>query len=119
MQNADCRALPTPDPRLFPMILREWHGWTSRENAAAYERLLREVVFPHIVAVPGSMGAYLSRRDAGDEVEFVTHTLFESMDAVRAFAGEDYATAVVPPEAQRLLTRYDAASLHYEVVLRP
>lgn len=101
------------------MILREWHGWTRGADAAAYERLLRDSVFPHIAAVPGSAGAYLSRRDTGDEVEFVTHTLFESMDAVREFAGAEYATAIVPPEAQRLLTRFDAESVHYEVVLGP
>jgi len=101
------------------VIGRIWHGWTTPENADAYEALLRSEVLPAIDRVPGFLGAHLLRRDAGGEVEFVTLTLFESLDAVRAFAGEDYETAVVPPEARRLLTHFDARSAHYEVVDAP
>jgi hypothetical protein len=61
----------------------------------------------------------LLRDDSGDEVEFVTVTLFESLDAVRVFAGDDYEAAVVPPEARKLLTRFDERSRHYETLVTP
>jgi antibiotic biosynthesis monooxygenase (ABM) superfamily enzyme len=101
------------------MISRVWHGWTKPENADAYEALLRNTIFPWIEGVDGYRGAYLLRRDAGGEVEFVTITRFDSLDAVRAFAGEDYETAVVLPEADALLSRYDARSAHFETVVEP
>jgi antibiotic biosynthesis monooxygenase (ABM) superfamily enzyme len=99
------------------MIGRIWHGWTARENADAYERLLRAEVLPGIGRrVEGYRGAYVLRRESGDEVEFVTVTLFDSLDA---FAGEDQEVAVVPPEARRLLARFDERSAHYETVVEP
>jgi heme-degrading monooxygenase HmoA len=102
------------------MIGRIWHGWASRENADAYEQLLRAEVLPGIGhRVEGYRGAYVLRRESGDEVEFVTVTLFDSLDAVRAFAGEDHEVAVVPPEARRLLARFDERSAHYETVVEP
>lgn len=101
------------------MIARLWHGWTTRENADAYEALLRGEVLPGIHRVPGYHGAYLLRRDAGQEVEFVTLTLFESWDAVRAFAGPDLEAAVVPAAARKLLARFDARSVHYDTLLTP
>jgi heme-degrading monooxygenase HmoA len=100
------------------MISRLWHGWTSRENADAYEDLLRREILPGIHRVKGYRGAFLLRKDAGDEIEFVTLTMFDSMDAVRAFAGDNYAVAVVPAEARKLLSRFDARSEHYETILR-
>jgi heme-degrading monooxygenase HmoA len=99
------------------VIARLWHGWTSRDNADAYERFLRERMFPSIHRVPGFLGADLLRRDAGDEIAFVTITRFESLDAVRAFAGEDYEQAVIEPEARALLARHDERSEHFEVVI--
>jgi heme-degrading monooxygenase HmoA len=101
------------------MIGRIWHGWTTPENAGSYEQLLRAEVLPGIHRVEGYRGAYLFRRAAGDEVEFVTLTLFESLDAVRAFAGDDYEAAVVPPPARALLARFDTRSAHYDVVIEP
>ena len=101
------------------MISRLWHGWTTREKADAYEELLRTKILPGIHRVDGYLGAYLLRRDAEDGVEFATLTLFESMDAVRAFAGEDYEVAVVPPEARKLLSKFDQTSKHYETVIQP
>ena len=101
------------------MISRIWHGWATRENADAYEELLRSEVLPRIHRVDGYRGAYLLRRDAGDEVEFVTITQFDSLDSVRAFAGEDYERAVVLPEAQRMLSRFDERSAHYETRIEP
>ena len=101
------------------MIGRLWHGWTSRDNADAYEELLRSEVLPGIHKVDGYRGAYLLRRDVEEGVEFVTLTLFESMDSVRAFAGEHYEVAVVPPKARELLSRFDPTSDHFEVIIQP
>ena len=101
------------------MISRVWHGWTTRENADAYQDSLTAEVLPGIHRVQGYRGAYLLRRDAGDEVEFVTITLFDDLDAVRRFAGEDYTIAVIHEPARRLLTRFDERSTHYETVLTP
>lgn len=99
------------------MISRIWHGWTSPANADAYESLLKEEIFVGIGrrAIPGYRGIHLLRRDLGGEVEFVTIMRFDSIEAVRAFAGEDYEAAVVPPKARALLSRYDGRSQHYEV----
>jgi heme-degrading monooxygenase HmoA len=99
------------------MIARLWHGYTRPGDADAYERLLREEIFRGIAsrAIPGYRGIELFRRPVGEEVEFVTLMRFDSLDAVRAFAGEDHEAAVVPAEAQTLLARYDRRSVHYEV----
>ena len=99
------------------MIGRLWHCWTTRENAKAYETLLRSEILPGIDRIPGYRGASLFRRDLGKEVEFVTLTVFASLDSVRAFAGTDYEVSVVPPEARRLLARFDRRSEHYQIVL--
>ena len=101
------------------MIARLWRGWTSRENAEPYERFLREQMFPSMQRVAGFRGAELLRRDAGDEVAFVTITRFDSYDAVRAFAGEDYERAVIEPEARALLFRHDERSEHFDVAIAP
>jgi antibiotic biosynthesis monooxygenase (ABM) superfamily enzyme len=74
-------------------------------------------MFPSIHQVPGFLGAELLRRDAGDEVAFVTITRFDSLDAVRAFAGDDYEQAVIEPEARALLTRHNERSEHFELVI--
>ena len=99
------------------MIGRIWHGWTTPENADAYESLLKNEIFVGIGKrqIAGYRGIHLLRRDLGDEVEFVTVMWFDSLDAVRAFAGEDYEVAVVPPEARAILARFDARSQHYDV----
>jgi heme-degrading monooxygenase HmoA len=99
------------------MICRIWHGWTSSANADAYEHLLRSEVFRGIAGrdIPGFQGIELLRRLADDSVEFVTLMWFESLEAVRAFAGDDYEAAVVPPAARALLQRFDARSAHYDV----
>jgi len=99
------------------MIGRIWHGWTTPANADAYETLLKNEIFVGIGdrQIDGYRGINLLRRDLGDEVEFITLMWFDSLDAVRAFAGSDYEVAVVPPEARALLSRFDARSQHYEV----
>ena len=99
------------------MICRIWHGWTTPANADAYERLLRSEIFRGIAerGILGYRGIELLRGQADDSVEFVTLMWFDSIEAVRAFAGTDYEVAVVPPEARALLERFDARSAHYEV----
>lgn len=99
------------------MISRVWHGWTTPANADAYEALLKSEVFTGIQnrQIAGYRGIHLFRRSLGDEVEFVTVMWFDSIEAVRAFAGDDYEVAVVPPRARTLLSRFDARSQHYEV----
>jgi heme-degrading monooxygenase HmoA len=96
------------------MIARTWHGYTTAQNADAYERLLKTTILPGIHRVAGYRGAYLLRRAVGSEVEFVTVTLWDSLDAVREFAGPDYEKAVILEEAHRLLARFDARSAHYD-----
>lgn len=103
------------------MISRIWHGWTIRSNADAYENLLRTEILPGIErrGIDGYLGAHLLRRDVDEGVEFITICWFASMEAVRAFAGDEHETAVVPPRARQLLSRFDARSQHYETVLTP
>ena len=99
------------------MISRIWHGWTSPLNADAYEQLLREEVFAGIKErrIPGFVGIQMLRRSYESEVEFVTIMRFESIDAIKVFAGEDYEACVVPPAARALLSRFDQRSQHYEI----
>jgi heme-degrading monooxygenase HmoA len=99
------------------MISRIWRGWTTPQNADAYESLLRTEIFPGIIGrhIAGFRRIELYRASVGDEVEFVTVMWFDSMDAVKAFAGADYETAVVPPKARAVLKRFDPRSQHYEV----
>jgi heme-degrading monooxygenase HmoA len=99
------------------VIGRIWHGWTAPENADAYEDLLRTEIFVGIQQrhIQGYRGIHLLRRESGGEVEFVTVMWFDSIAAVRAFAGQDYEVAVVPAKARALLSRFDPRSQHYEV----
>jgi len=99
------------------MIARMWHGWTSGANADKYEALLRDEIFLGIASrnIPGFHRIQLLRRSHGTEVEFVTIMEFESLEAVRTFAGDDYEAAVVPLKAQAMLARFDARSQHFEV----
>jgi heme-degrading monooxygenase HmoA len=99
------------------MISRIWHGWTTLENADRYEHLLKTEVFPGIFAknVAGFERIELFRRNIRDEVEFITVMWFDSLEAVKAFAGDDYETAYVPDAARRVLKRFDAQSQHFEI----
>jgi hypothetical protein len=99
------------------MISRIWHGYTTRANAESYEALLKEEIFTGIRDrhIPGFREIQLFRRDLEGEVEFITVMWFDTLDAVRLFAGEDYALAVVPPKARLVLKRFDERSQHYEV----
>lgn len=98
-------------------IRRIWHGWTTPENADAYERILRTQVIPGIEAkaIPGYRGIEVLRRVHDAEVEFVTIMTFDSLQNVVDFQGEDYARAYVPDVARAVLQRWDDEAAHYEV----
>ena len=100
------------------MIKRIWNGYTTPENADAYERLLDSFVFPGIEAkkIPGYRSIELLRREAGDEVQFTTVMSFDSLDNVIAFQGADYEAAYVPEEARKILKRWDQRSTHHQVL---
>lgn len=102
------------------MIARIWHGWTSPENENAYEKIFMEETAVNIgnKKIPGYKGIELLKRAVGNEVEFITIMYFDTMDAIKGFAGEDYEKAVVPEKAQKTLLRYDATSQHYEIIKR-
>lgn len=99
------------------MICRIWRGWTELGTANAYERLLKQEIFVNIAGrgIEGYRGLQLLRQEREGEVEFVTLMWFDTLAAVRSFAGEDYEQAVVPPKARAMLSRYDLRSQHYEV----
>lgn len=101
------------------MIARLWRGWTTPENGDAYETLLREHILPGIHRVDGFRGAYILRQDEQNEVAFVIMTLFESLDAVKGFAGADYTVPVIEPEARKLLSRFESTAFHYDVKMAP
>jgi heme-degrading monooxygenase HmoA len=100
------------------MVTRMWRGWTAAGDADAYERFLRTELFPAVAQLPGFHGARILRRPVEhEEEEFVTLTTFESLQAVRAFAGDDFESPVIEPEAERLLSRYERRAVHYETVV--
>ena len=101
------------------MIARVWRGWAKNENADAYEKLLREVVYPGLRQIKGYRGGYIFRQNSEDETEFVTVNFFESLQAVEAFAGANYETPVFEPEARRLLSWVEPTARHYEVKHAP
>jgi len=103
------------------MISRIWHGWTTRENANAYEDLLKTEIFIGIANrnIQGYRGIHLLRRDVAEGVEFITVMWFDTLEDVIAFAGEDYEAAVVPPKARQVLSHFDQRSAHYDVLVNP
>ena len=100
------------------MIARTWKGSARPEHADAYVAHLRESTFPQLKTIPGHRGAYVLRRDGASVVEFTVITLWESIDVIRRFSGNDPELAVVPPAAQALLAFYDDRASHWEVPLQ-
>jgi antibiotic biosynthesis monooxygenase (ABM) superfamily enzyme len=96
------------------LITRLWRGWTALEDAQAYADFLLGSLFPSMRQIDGFVDADVLRRREGDEVAFVTLTRFDSLDAIRAFAGHDYEVPVIEPEALALLSRYDERATHFE-----
>jgi antibiotic biosynthesis monooxygenase (ABM) superfamily enzyme len=102
------------------MICRLWRGWTTPENADTYQRIVHTEVIPSIEArkIRGFRHIDLMKRDLVDEVEFQTMMWFDSLDAIKAFVGEDYAVSHVPARARAVLKRFDHHAAHYEVIDR-
>ena len=97
------------------MIVRVWHGWAAPADADAYARHATETVFPSLARIDGFRGAMLLRRDDPPAVEFVVETIWESLEAVREFAGDELEVAVVEPAARRVLSRFDDYVRHYQL----
>jgi len=99
------------------MVARIWKGYTSFENADAYENFLKTEFMPAVEKknIPGYKKFQLLRKEDKDEVSFITIMWFENIEQIKAFAGEDYEKAVVHPTAQALLRRYDSHSGHFEL----
>ena len=100
------------------MIVRFWHGWTKRADTKTYEKMLRDEIFPSIAArnIKGYRGAELFIREDGNETEFVTLLRFDSMDAVKEFAGSNETKPVIFPGVEKLLTRMEPAR-HYRIAI--
>jgi len=99
-------------------IKRLWHGWTTKENADKYQKVLTTEVLPGIEAkeISGYKKIEVLRFEQETEVEFVTIMTFESLQAVIDFQGEDYKKCYVPDVAQKVLKRWDKESTHYELI---
>lgn len=102
------------------MICRLWRGWTTPENAEAYQHIVLAQVIPGIEArnIAGFRHIDLMKVDHGEEIEFQTLMWFDSINAIIDFMGEDYAQSHVPNEAQAVLKRFDRRAAHYEVIDR-
>lgn len=101
------------------MIMRLWHGWTTNENADAYDQLVSTKILPAIHRIQGYQGAYLLRRPVEEGVEFITLTMWDSMDAVKEFDGGSGHTSVVPAEARAILSHFDDFAENFEYRLIP
>lgn len=97
------------------MIARIWTGAVRKEDGDAYARYMRKTGVAGYAQVRGNRGVWMLRRDAGELAEFMMFTLWDSLDAVKAFAGEDYETAVFYPEDERFLVARDLRTEHYDV----
>ena len=97
------------------MIARIWSGKVRREGGDAYVAYIQETGIAEYKATPGNQGAWLLRRDDGDLAEIITFSLWDSLDAVRGFAGDDVEKAVFYPEDDRYLVERDLTVRHYEV----
>jgi heme-degrading monooxygenase HmoA len=107
------------DGRIIIVIARVWKGWARLEHADAYESLLRERVLPGLQGIDGFRGMYILRQDGPDEAEFVVMNLFDTLDAVKAFAGPEYEAPVFEPEARVLLSKVEPVARHYDVKTTP
>ena len=100
------------------MVGRIWHGYTTHENADIYQKILTTEVIPGIadMKIAGYKSIQVFRRTLESETEFITIMWFESLECIKAFTGEDYETAHVPPQAQAVLKRFDRRSQHYDII---
>lgn len=99
------------------MIVRVWQARATAQNAGAYRRHLERNVLPELRTFPGFSGVRLLERHHKEDVALIVMTSWQSMDAVRAFAGSDPQRAVVEPEARAVLASFDDRVAHYDVTL--
>jgi heme-degrading monooxygenase HmoA len=97
------------------MISRQWTGITKPGRAAEYIDHLTNATFDGLAKIPGFIRASILKRELGDMTEFQIVTVWESLDAIHAFAGDDISVAVVPDAAQALLSSFDDHVVHYEI----
>jgi heme-degrading monooxygenase HmoA len=107
--------LGDPPLRERVVIARIWRGAVRPADADAYADYIAETGLAEYERTPGNRGAWMLRRDVGDLTEFITFTLWESLEAVKAFAGDDYEAAVYYPEDDRFLVERDVTCAHYDV----
>ncbi len=98
------------------MIVRMWHGRVPTEKAKAYRDFLNARAIPDYQSTPGNLAVYILERPEGEVTHFITMTFWESLDAIRAFAGEDVEAAKYYPEDQDFLLEFEPTVVHYEVV---
>jgi len=101
------------------MIARQWHGAVLVERADAYLRYLEETGIPDSKATPGNRGVFVLTRREGKVAHFVFLSLWESLDAIRAFAGDDVEKARYYPEDRDFLLELEPTVTHYEVAAKP
>jgi heme-degrading monooxygenase HmoA len=99
------------------VIARVWGARATAANAPRYAEHLRDAVIPTLREVDGYRGTRLLQHEDGDEVEIVVVTWWDSLEAVRGFAGADIEQAVVEDEAAALLIRYDERVHHFDLAL--
>ena len=97
-------------------IIRQWSGWAKPEKANEYPALSSANVVPEVMNIRGFVGADLSRCSDGDLVKFTVISRWESMEAIKGFAGYDPSQAVVEPEAVAALEKFDATVSHSEIL---
>jgi heme-degrading monooxygenase HmoA len=97
------------------MIARIWKGAVRGQDGDAYAEYMRRTGVAAYAETPGNRGVWMLRRDVDGRTEFVMFTLWDSLEAVKAFAGDDYETAVFYPEDDRFLVERDLTATHYEV----
>jgi hypothetical protein len=98
------------------MIARIWKGVVRRKDGDDYADYIRKTGFSDYARTAGNRGAWMLRRDQAERTEFITFSLWDSVRAIRTFAGEDIDTAVYYPEDERYLVERDTTVSHYEVV---
>jgi heme-degrading monooxygenase HmoA len=100
------------------MIARIWHGATPICKGDEYLKLMREVAIPDYRSAPGNKGAYVLWRTEGDKAHFLTLTFWESLEAIRTFAGDDVQKAKYYDFDVDFLVELEPSSAHYETFER-
>jgi len=98
------------------MIIRMWHGRVNHNDAREYREFLQQRAIPDYQSVDGNIDVKILERQEEDATHFITMTMWESLDAIKAFAGEDLERAKYYPEDEGYLLEFEPTVVHYEVV---